>query len=1251
MSQPTSFPPIAIVGHACVLPGALSPQALWQAVASGRDLLRRAPDGRWGLPLDRALSSPQSADPDRAWSDRGGYVEGFEAVWNPQGFAIDASEFDGLDPLFHWTLHCAREALQQVRGARGRMGAVFGNLGFPSAGMADYAQRVWMGEPPADARNRFMAGGCADLLRRALALEAGSLSIDAACASSLYAIKLACDRLHAGEADLMLAGAVQRADDLFLHVGFSALNALSRSGRSRPFHREADGLVPAEGAAFLALRRLADARRDGQPILAVIRGVGLSNDGRGKGFLAPSEAGQRRALALAYAQAGIDPSAVSLLECHATGTPVGDATELASSAAQFAGCRDLPIGSLKSNLGHLITAAGAAALIKVIEAMRAGQRPPTLHADAPTAALHNTPFRLLDRLEPWPSEGPRIAGISAFGFGGNNAHLIVSEDDPSLPDAAPASRSTRIALVGLGCRLAAAADRAAFASGLFAGGRLRNTEGEARIGALTLDLDGLRFPPRDLERALPQQLAVLEAAREALAEAAPVAAERCGVFIGMEPDAEVARYGSRWRGDPAAPAATRDAIVPALDAAAVIGCMPNIPANRLNAQFDFGGPSFTVQAGADSAAEALRIAAGALAADELDAAVFGAVDFPCEAVTRAAGNADPADTAVVLVAKRLSDAEAAGDRIYAVYDPAASHERTTGDVPAINLSPRFGNAGAAAAAVDLAAAALALHQRRLPDGMPWLSVAPRRAELALAAATLRLDEAVGAVARSESPRLRLFAYAGEDREAVIAALEADRRGLDGPARLVLVADESSLPAQRTRALAHLRDGAPAGSTIHFRERPIGGELAFAFAGAGAAYADMGLDLLRQLPQLNDRLAARSTRLATALPRWWKGGAVDAETQLWAASALSQLHLEFSRGVLGLRADAWLGYSSGETNALFAAGVWQDADALIAATESSAIMRREIGGEFAAVARHWGRPARWACWTVAASPEAVQAALHGQRDVHLAIINSDEDCLIAGDAEGCAQAVERLGVARCQRLDYTLAVHVPELAAVAEAWLRLHRLPASPPAHGRIYSSARACAYTPDDEACANAILEQATQTLDIRRVVRAAWDDGVRVFVEHGPGSGFARAIRSVLGEREALVVSLDRRGHGIAATLGAVAALLAAGLPVDPDVLAAAMPEATRRSAPTRMLTVPAHPPALDLRVRVVAADRTSPLAGDDVQPMLPTTSMRRCGGWATRRRCSRCPPRRRCRPCSPRRTAPHLRRPSSRPRSACPH
>jgi acyl transferase domain-containing protein len=282
----TLFEPIAIVGTSCVLPGALSPRELWANVIGGRDLLTDPPEGYWGI-------EPSAVE--GVASITGGYVRGFE------------EDTGALDPLFQWTLWGAREALQQAghecSRPCGRAGLVLGNLGYPSRSMARLAEALWLGVDTPDKRNRFHFGMPAQLSARTLNLGLGGFSIDAACASSLYAVKIACDQLHDRKADLMVAGGINRADDLFLHAGFTALGALSPTGRSRPFHRDADGLVPAEGAAFLALKRLDDAMAARDPILAVIRGIGCSNDGRGAGLLTPSREGQIRAMQLAYESA------------------------------------------------------------------------------------------------------------------------------------------------------------------------------------------------------------------------------------------------------------------------------------------------------------------------------------------------------------------------------------------------------------------------------------------------------------------------------------------------------------------------------------------------------------------------------------------------------------------------------------------------------------------------------------------------------------------------------------------------------------------------------------------------------------------------------------------------------------------------------------------------------------------------------------------------------------------------------------
>ena len=348
------FPPIAIIGHSCVLPGALSPAELWRAVAEGRDLLAGVPPGYWRADPERLLS-PAAAD--RTVTDRGGYVRDFDTVFDPTGFACPAEELARLDPVVLWLAHCGREALREAGlevAPPLRCGLIAGNLSYPTPGLSAYAEAVWLDSGKPNPANRFSSGLPARLAARTLGLQGPAFCLDAACASSLYAVKLACDQLQDGHADLMIAAGVNRGDDLFLHMGFTALNALSPSGRSRPFHRDADGLIPAEGAACVVLKRLGDAIAHGDRILGIIRGVGLSNDGRSRGFLVPDAGGQQRAMAAAYAGAGFGPEAVSLVECHATGTALGDATEIASMGRVFAGLEGVPIGSLKSNLGPLI---------------------------------------------------------------------------------------------------------------------------------------------------------------------------------------------------------------------------------------------------------------------------------------------------------------------------------------------------------------------------------------------------------------------------------------------------------------------------------------------------------------------------------------------------------------------------------------------------------------------------------------------------------------------------------------------------------------------------------------------------------------------------------------------------------------------------------------------------------------------------------------------------------------------------------
>ena len=1247
-----AFEAIAIVGRACVLPGALTPDELWDLVVSGRDVVASAPDGRWRVARERILASIGEGAADHAWNDRGGYVdaEAFTRGFDPDGFALPADEVLRFDPLFQWILHTAREALRDAShsGDNTRVGAVFGNLSFPSASMSRFAESVWGAQDDtaaaADPRNRFNSGLPALVLEQALELGAGSFALDAACASSLYAIKTACDWLHDDRADLVLAGAVSCSDDLFIHVGFTALSALSQTGRSRPFNAAADGLVPAEGAALVALKRLADAERDGDRILGVIRGVGLSNDGRGRGFLVPSQEGQVRAIRSAYEISGLSGKDISLLECHATGTVLGDATEIASIREAFGDLSEpLPVGSLKSNMGHLITTAGAAALIKVIESMRAETRPPTLHVEDPAPSLDGAPLRVLAEAESWPSPPGdlRRAGISAFGFGGNNAHLIVEEylaADPkrAARDRDTSARSEPVALVGIGVVAAGCRDREAFREVLFdAESKLRpGPDGslEGRVDDYLVDVAAAGIPPNDLRQTLAQQMLVLDAGAQAAGEVGSLPRERTSVYVGMGTDAEIARYGARWRAEEGAATGDADAYIDVLESAGVIGTMPNIPANRLNRLLDLAGPSCSISAEERSGLEALDLAARALREGELDAALVAAVDLCCEPVHKAAARAclapelqTPGDAAVALVLKRLCDAERDGDPVYAVLADAGTADSDETSRPltlgphlgAESLNQQFGHAHAASGLLHLAAAALCLDARRRPGGQPWLATSRRRARVevhcmeglrsqqGVGARSWQLEECDGPRHPSEGTAPQLHVYRGADEAEVLAKLAAGRcddasKSEAWPACLVIVADDAeTLAARSARAVAHLEQGAPPGQGVHFRNAPAAGDLAFVFTSAGSSYPGMGRELIGAVPELADRLAARFSGLPEAMGWVYADAAdqADNEQRLWGASCLAQIHAELTQHWLGLRPDAAIGYSSGESNSLFALGAWTDMDAMRAEIASSGLYSHELDGSFDAVARAWGidasaTPVRWAVHTILAPLDQVRAAIANEARVHLAIVHTDNDCVIAGDADACERIVERIGAQRCHALDYDMAAHVPEVDAFREAWLDIHRRDVSAVPGVRFYSGGRATSYTPEREACTQAIMGQANATLDFSAVVERAWADGVRIFVEHGPMAACSGWIREILGERarDAVVVSMDRKGRGIEQVLDAIAALIAAGVAVDTTQLFARLtpraPIATEATAAKTQMRLPAHPNS----VRVTPQEKAPP-------------------------------------------------------------
>ena len=1238
------FEPIAIVGRGCVLPGALSPEELWRVVIQGDNTLTPPEPRDWGHATVGGLTDPADPALTRMMSNRGGFVRHFRERFDATGFLIPSETILTLDSLFQWLLYAGREALRsagyEANRSSVRHGAIIGNLSYPTRALVDFAERVWRNadDSSADARNRFNSGLPAHILSQALGLGAGSYALDAACASSLYAIKLACDWLHDRRADLMLAGGVNAADGFIIHGGFNVLQAISPTGRSRPFHRKADGLVPSEGAALVALKRLKDAEAAGDRILGVITGIGLSNDGRAQGFLVPSESAQARAMRSAYAMAGVRPSDISLVECHATGTLVGDAAEIRSMSQIFRGTGDLPIGSLKSNLGHLITAAGAAGLLKVLAAMEAGVRPATLHTDDPIDAFAGTPFRLLHEAEPWKCEGPLRAAVSSFGFGGNNAHLVLEQWSPRvrrLP-AAPVQEPVDVAIVGIGVIAGDCQGLEKFTERLVTG---QSFLPGARADTIELDLSRLRFPPNDLKHALPQQLLILEAALQISDDVAKLPDETTGVFIGMQCDAEGARIAVRCRLPDGSPREAYDGISPPLTPAGVIGAMPNIVANRLHSCFDLKGPGFAVSAEELSGITALEIGVRSLRTGELDAALVGAVDLSCEPVHETAARAlfpqtrqFPADAAVIMVLKRLPDARRDKNTIYAVL-PSETPSRTNLRLDLGLESPSsltaLGHAHAASGLLHVTAAAIACYQRTVPvpgrPAMPWLPEEKERVasvsvdSFSGQSSCTWLRPAAGSRPVPALPVPKLSVYTAESRDALYQALCNDAEKEGGSLRLAIVSrDAATFARQREQAISALRAhrGAPQqlcelADGIYLGEVPVSGDLAFVFTGPAGAYPQMGRDLLLGIPELADGIADRFTHMQQGAG-WIFAPGSDAgaaepdpgpSEKLWGASFLSQIHAELTRGLLGLKPQAVLGFCSGETNALFALGAWQDMDRLHQDIEAGGVFAHELGGDFAAVARSWkqGGGIAWRSWRIFAPVNEVRRALASETKAHLTIVSAPGDVVIAGDADACKRVIDAVGSRRAQALGYNVVMHCPEAEAVADVWHRLHHRPTSAPAGVRFYTHATCSHYEPTADRVADMLTRQAMTPVDFPRLIENAWGDGVRIFIEHGPLSGCSRWIQQILGPREHLSLALDSYGtSSLFQAADTVARLAAAGVPVNYKAFVERLGCDSHRSS-KKIAAIPARFPAHWDPPRIPAEEAVQEMAP---APWLPPVS-----------------------------------------------
>ncbi|MBZ4192501.1 type I polyketide synthase [Niabella beijingensis] len=450
---------IAITGMSCIFPGAADLPAFWQNILDKKDAVQTVPADR----LDALYFDAAAEGADRFYCSRGGFIP--EVTFDPVRFGVLPLAVEGMEPDQLLTLDLVCKALEDA-GMLGdkevleRTGIIIGKGNYAGPGATRAIEIVRTGEQIAEImrqvsphlseteiekikkgyqerKGRFSADTAmglipnlvASLVANRLNLGGAAYTVDAACASSLLAVDQAIRELHSGRCDRMIAGGVHVAQNAAFWSIFSQLGALSRKQQIRPFDQDADGLLIGEGCGFVVLKKRSEAVKDGDRIYAVIKAVGVSSDGSGTSVMSPAVKGQVKAIQQAWDMAGIGPDEVGYIEAHGTGTPLGDKTELETLRKVFGTGDTRPragIGSVKSNIGHAMPAAGIAGLIKTAMALYHDILPPTLYCTQPLPQMAQTRFRAVAEPVGWSSSGlKRFAGVNAFGFGGINAHVVL----------------------------------------------------------------------------------------------------------------------------------------------------------------------------------------------------------------------------------------------------------------------------------------------------------------------------------------------------------------------------------------------------------------------------------------------------------------------------------------------------------------------------------------------------------------------------------------------------------------------------------------------------------------------------------------------------------------------------------------------------------------------------------------------------------------------------------------------------------
>lgn len=1279
---------IAIVGIGGVFPGARDLEEFWRNIVNAKDTAIDVVADRWRVQANELYSSKLS--PDKVNSRRACLIQDFE--FNAESFNIDKALLQRLDPMYQILLHAGRDAWNDANTEivnKERVGVVIGNIALPTESSSLLSDELFKKlfesqlnistdshKEKIEPLNRYVAGLPGGLLAKALGFGAGAYTLDAACSSSLYSLKYAIDELIAGRTDVMLAGGLSRPDCLYTQSGFSQLNAISKSGRCSPFDSKADGLVVGEGAGIFVLKRLNDAIEQGDHIYATIEGVGLSNDIEGN-IMSPDSEGQGRAMAAAYEMANWKPNQVQHIECHGTGTPVGDGVEF-TSLKNLWQSYDVPddikvecvIGSVKSNVGHLLTAAGAAALMKTLLAMKHGVLPPTANYESPSEKidLANSPFKVLNKAKPWNTKDdlPKRAAISGFGFGGINAHILLQEykKEEKHESSTIDIKHDDIAIIGMESRLGPWDGQESFDKALLFGDDKKNKRPENWWGSdsneykgyfideVNVPLGRYRIPPAELKEMLPQQLLMLEVAANALEDAklSELTKEqqcRMGVFVGIELDLNTTNFHFRWMQKKYAGEwlkrlglqlnendlnewveNLKQAFGPALTANRTMGALGGIVASRIARAFRIGGPSFTLSSEETSGLRALESGVRALQQKELDQVIVGAVDLASDiravkANTKQLDNI--ADAATAFVLKRHEDAVRDGDKVYALikgigvasaggcddkvdnsavisairnacseanchldnvdFVSYASNDAVV-DIPALKKSVHhsfaLGDSGAANGLINLASSVSALHYCVLPSvaySHYWLKDKVEGSRKALANSTSISGNCVSVVLEQadvdtgiKNIEQKVISISTDSKESLIHKIknitfEQNIEDNKGKYRAVLLVKSENEYKQCCEELitAINNNVSIDNGCCFYSAEPLAkkGKVAFVYPGSGNHFYGMGQELGISFPNVLEQLNKENNSLASqfANGRFWNdqddknnhGNVLSHEEvifgQVWLGTFVSDVVSSFN-----IKPDAIIGYSLGETAGFFSTRTWKARDEMLKRIQQSTLFTEELTGACTSVQKAWGtdESIEWALGVVNASAEKVKTVLELYERVYLLIINTPNECVIGGDKAELHKAIQELAV-HFHPLTGVTTVHCEVAKPVEKAYRDLHVFETTPPEHVTFYSGIRGGAYDVTQDSAADSILDQALAPFDYTKVINSAYQDGVRLFVEMGPGNSCTRMIGQILEGKEHYANAICVKGqNSVDNALQVIAKLYVEGVDVDFSALQA---------------------------------------------------------------------------------------------------